>query len=101
MYRSRITTVVLALVATLTGIGPDHALGGPPKKASRGKIEGILERGNSRVIKGFVPIGEMFGYATAIRSLSQGRAAYTMEPAKYDQVPVHVAAKVMGNKGGR
>jgi elongation factor G len=65
----------------------------------RGQIEGTSLRGSSRVIRAYVPIAEMFGYATAIRSLSQGRAAYSMEPAKYQQVPVNIAAKLTG-KGG-
>jgi elongation factor G len=62
----------------------------------RGQIEGTALRGSSRLIKAFVPIAEMFGYATAIRSLSQGRAAYSMEPARYEQVPANVAAKLTG-----
>ncbi len=67
-------------------------------QARRGKIEGMVERGASRVIRAFVPLGEMFGYATAIRSLSQGRAAYSMEPARYEQVPANVAAKLIGGR---
>ena len=66
----------------------------------RGKVESSTPRGSSRVIRAFVPLSEMFGYATAIRSLSQGRAAYSMEPARYEQVPVNIAAKLTG-KGGR
>lgn len=95
--------VLLEPIAALEVVTPETVMGEiiGDLQSRRGKIEGILERGNSRVIKGFVPLGEMFGYATAIRSLSQGRAAYTMEPSKYEQVPAHVAAKVMGNKGGR
>jgi elongation factor G len=65
-------------------------------QSRRGKVESIAQRGSSRVIHAFVPIAEMFGYATAIRSLSQGRAAYSMEPARYEQVPANVAAKVTG-----
>jgi elongation factor G len=65
-------------------------------QSRRGKVESITQRGSSRVIHAFVPIAEMFGYATAIRSLSQGRAAYSMEPARYEQVPANVAAKVTG-----
>ena len=53
----------------------------------RGKIESNVARGSSRVIRAYVPLSEMFGYTTAIRSLSQGRAAATMEPARYEQVP--------------
>ncbi|MBI2093100.1 MAG: elongation factor G [Candidatus Omnitrophica bacterium] len=62
----------------------------------RGKVEGSNMRGSSRVIRAYVPLSEMFGYATAIRSLSQGRAAYSMEPARYEQVPANLAAKLTG-----
>jgi elongation factor G len=65
-------------------------------QARRGKIENILQRGSSRLIKAFVPLGEMFGYATAIRSLSQGRAAYAMEPARYEQVPKNLEGTITG-----
>ena len=62
----------------------------------RGKIEGSTLRGTSRVVRAFVPLAEMFGYATTIRSLSQGRAAYTMEPARYEQVPRNIAESLVG-----
>jgi len=68
-------------------------------QARRGKVESITQRGSSKVIKAYVPIAEMFGYATTIRSLSQGRAAYTMEPARYEQVPRNIAEGLTG--GGR
>ena len=68
-------------------------------QSRRGKIENIAQRGSSRVIRGYVPLAEMFGYATAIRSLSQGRAAYTMEPARYEQVPKHIADELIGHGG--
>ena len=66
----------------------------------RGKVESTVPRGSTRLVRAFVPLSEMFGYATAIRSLSQGRAAYSMEPARYEQVPAGIAAKLTG-KGGR
>jgi len=62
----------------------------------RGHVESTILRGSSRVIRAFVPLGEMFGYATAIRSLSQGRAAYAMEPARYEQVPRNIAEGLIG-----
>jgi elongation factor G len=65
----------------------------------RGQIESNLQRGSSRVIRAYVPLSEMFGYATAIRSLSQGRAAYSMEPARYEQVPRNIAEAIRG--GGK
>ena len=68
-------------------------------QARRGKVETITQRASSRVIRGHVPLAEMFGYATTIRSLSQGRAAYAMEPAFYQQVPMHLAEKIVGIRG--
>ncbi len=68
-------------------------------QARRGKIDNIAQRGSSRVIRALVPLAEMFGYATAIRSLSQGRAAYTMEPARYEKVPSNIVEEIVGRKG--
>ncbi|MBI3324973.1 MAG: elongation factor G [Candidatus Omnitrophica bacterium] len=68
-------------------------------QSRRGKIDNITQRGSSRVIRGYVPLAEMFGYATAIRSLSQGRAAYAMEPARYEKVPPNIAGGLTGGKG--
>ncbi len=65
-------------------------------QARRGKIESMNPRGSSRVVRCYVPLGEMFGYATAIRSLTQGRAAYSMEPARYEQVPKNIADGIIG-----
>src|SRR4029077_11199467 len=59
-------------------------------------IQEMGNRGHLKIIKGLVPLGEMFGYATAIRSLSQGRANYSMEPNSYQQVPKMIAEKVIG-----
>jgi elongation factor G len=67
----------------------------------RAKIEEIGQRGTTKFVRGVVPLSEMFGYATAVRSLTQGRGAYTMEPAFYDQVPPNIAEKVVGESTGR
>jgi len=71
--------------------------------AKRGRIDGMTERGNAKAIKAFVPLGEMFGYATSLRSMSQGRAAYSMEFFKYEKVPVHIQEELVikhsGSKG--
>ncbi|MCB9800174.1 MAG: elongation factor G [Candidatus Omnitrophica bacterium] len=58
-------------------------------------IQEMGNRGHLKVVKGLVPLAEMFGYATAIRSLSQGRATYSMEPNKYQEVPKNVAEKII------
>lgn len=60
-------------------------------------IQEMGTRGHLKAIKGLVPLAEMFGYATAVRSLSQGRATYTMEPHSYQEVPRQIAEKVIGS----
>ncbi|MCH4180374.1 MAG: elongation factor G [Atopobiaceae bacterium] len=66
----------------------------------RGKIEGMEDRGNAKVIRAKVPLGEMFGYATDLRSQSQGRANYTMQFASYEPVPKAVADEIVSKAGG-
>ncbi len=61
----------------------------------RGRIEGMEERAGSRVIKAFVPLSQMFGYATQLRSTTQGRGTYTMEFSHYDEVPDSIAKEIM------
>jgi elongation factor G len=61
----------------------------------RGKIHTVEVKNNSTILNADVPLSEMFGYATAIRSLSKGRAAYSMEPRCFDQVPASVAESIL------
>ncbi len=66
----------------------------------RGRIEGMEARAGAQVIRGFVPLAEMFGYATSLRSRTQGRGTYTMEFSSYEEVPKSVAAEIIAkNKG--
>ncbi len=65
----------------------------------RGKIEGMEDRRNSKVIKAKVPLGEMFGYATDLRSQTQGRASYTMQFAEYEPVPASVSEEIRAKAG--
>ena len=67
----------------------------------RGKIGGMTDRGDARVIGASVPLDEMFGYATTLRSLSQGRAVYTMQFAHYEEVPRSRAGGITNASGGR
>ncbi len=67
----------------------------------RGRIEGQDRRGNALAVTGTVPLSEMFGYATEMRSMTQGRATYTMQFEKYDEVPGSVATKVIEERTGR
>jgi len=61
----------------------------------RGRVADLSERAGARVVTSYVPLGEMFGYSTRLRSMSQGRAVYTMQFAKYDEVPKVAAEKIV------
>jgi elongation factor G len=65
----------------------------------RGHVNGMEQRGNAQVITAFVPLAEMFGYATDVRSNTQGRATYTMQFERYDEVPPNIAERVVGDQG--
>jgi elongation factor G len=60
----------------------------------RGQVSGMDQRGNARVVDAFVPLANMFGYVNTLRSMSQGRAQFTMQFDHYEQVPQHVADEV-------
>ena len=64
----------------------------------RGRIEGMDDVGNGRLVKGFVPLAEMFGYATDLRSKTQGRGNYSMFFDHYDPVPKSVMEKLLKEK---
>ena len=66
----------------------------------RGRLEGQEPRGNAVAITAEVPLGEMFGYATDLRSNTQGRANYTMQFEKYDEVPPNIAEKIVEHRTG-
>jgi elongation factor G len=61
----------------------------------RGQVEGMDSRGSTQVVRAFVPLAEMFGYATDLRSMTQGRASYSMELSHYAEVPANVAAELV------
>jgi len=61
----------------------------------RCKIESMNQKGINKAVRGFVPLSEMFGYATSVRSLTQGRATFIMQPSYYAQVPKSVAEKII------
>ncbi len=66
----------------------------------RGKVEGMTQRGNSQVIKALVPMSEMFGYATDLRSKTQGRANYSMQFNSYQDVPESIAESIVAQRRG-
>ena len=66
----------------------------------RGRVHGMEPRGNAQVVTGSVPLSEMFGYATDLRSNTQGRATYTMVFESYEEVPPNIAEKVVESRSG-
>ncbi len=95
--------ILLEPIMKVEAIFPEEHMGDVigDLNSRRCKIEEIGQRGTTKFVRGVVPLSEMFGYATAIRSLTQGRGAFTMEPAFYDQVPPNIAEKVAGESTGR
>jgi elongation factor G len=66
----------------------------------RGRIESMNPVGNAQIVKAVVPLSEMFGYATDLRSMSQGRADFTMQFERYEEVPQSIAATIVEQGGG-
>lgn len=66
----------------------------------RGRIEGMEPHGNAQVIRGYVPLAEMFGYATDLRSATQGRGVYTMQFDHYEEVPKNIAEGIIAKRQG-
>jgi len=95
--------VLLEPLMQLEVVTPDDYLGGivGDLNSRRGKIEGMEMRGGSRVIKGLVPMAEMFGYATVLRTLTQGRGVFSMEFFRYEVAPAQVAEEIIARIEGR
>ena len=64
----------------------------------RGRMEGMEARSGSQIIRGFIPLSEMFGYATDLRSKTQGRGTYAMEPSHYEEVPKSVFETIVASR---
>jgi elongation factor G len=67
----------------------------------RGRIEGMEARSGVQVIRGYVPLSEMFGYATSLRSATQGRGSYSMEFDHYEEVPANIAKEIIEKQQGK
>jgi elongation factor G len=67
----------------------------------RGRIEGMDDLGGGKIVRGYVPLSEMFGYSTDLRSKTQGRGNYSMFFEKYEPVPKSVQEKVLSGKGDK
>jgi len=101
----RAKPVLLEPIMRVEVIIPERYLGETMGDLSsrRAQIQGTESRGNAQVIKAIVPLAEMFGYATNIRSLTSGRGTFNIEPSHYERVPEGVASKIIsgGKSGGK
>jgi elongation factor G len=93
---------LLEPIMSVEVVMPDEFMGDVIGNLSgkRGKIEGTQKRGQATVVHAKVPLAEMFGYATEIRGMTQGRASFTMEPSHYEEVPRNIAQTIMESKSG-
>jgi len=81
-------------------VTPDKFLGDVTGdlNSKRGRIEEMSERLNLKVIEAKVPLAEMFGYATKLRSMTEGRASFTMEFDHYEEIPRNIAETIISGK---
>ena len=93
--------VLLEPVMNVEVVTPDDYLGDVMGDLSsrRGKIGGMTQRSSAQVVGASVPLSEMFGYATSLRSISQGRAVYTMQFSHYEEVPGSKTAEIVSANG--
>ena len=95
-------SVLLEPIMKLEVIVPEEYLGDVVGNLNsrRGKISGIMPRKDAQVVAAMAPLGEMFGYATELRSISQGRAIYTMQFSHYEPVPKNIADEIIEKAKG-
>jgi len=98
----RAKPVLLEPVFSVEVVTPEEFLGDVIGDLSRrrGRVEGQERRGNALAVTARVPLSEMFGYATDVRSMTQGRATYTMQFDGYEEVPPNIAEKIVGERSG-
>jgi elongation factor G len=98
----RANPVLLEPVMSVEVVTPEEFLGvvNGDLHRRRGQVQGQEQRGNAIVVQAFVPLGEMFGYATDLRSSTQGRATYTMQFERYEEVPANIAAEIVEHQAG-
>src|SRR6266540_1450792 len=99
----RAKPVLLEPVMDVEVVTPEEYMGAivGDLNSRRGRIVSMEARGSSQVIRASVPLGQMFGYATEMRSMTQGRATYTMQFARYEEVPPAIAEEIMAKVAGK
>jgi len=99
----RAKPVLLEPIMSVEVVVPDEYMGpvNGDLISRRGRLEGMEMRGSTQVIKSMVPLSEMFGYATELRSRTQGRAAFTMHFGRYEEVPANLATEIISKAQGK
>ncbi len=99
----RAKPVLLEPVMDVEVVCPEEYMGAVvgDLNSRRGRIASMEARGSAQVIRAHVPLGQMFGYATDVRSMTQGRATYTMQFARYEEVPRAIAEEIMAKVAGK
>jgi len=94
--------VLLEPIMDVEVVTPDDYMGSVNGDLSsrRGRIEGMSQRSDAQVVRAMVPLSEMFGYSTTLRSMTQGRAIYTMQFSHYDETPKSISEKIIENYTG-
>jgi elongation factor G len=94
--------VLLEPIFAVEVVTPENYLGDviSDLTSRRGRVGTMSQRGNSQVISALVPLAEMFGYATDLRSKTQGRATYTMQFSGYEEVPTSLAKEIVAKIRG-
>ena len=100
---SRAKPVLLEPVMSVEVVVPEEYMGDVigDLNSRRGRIEGMELRGTSQIIKSMVPLAEMFGYATDVRSRTQGRGSFTMHFGRYEEVPASISEEIVSKVQGR
>lgn len=95
--------VLLEPVMSVEVVVPDEYMGSVNGDliSRRGRLEGMEMKGGTQIVKSMVPLSEMFGYATELRSRTQGRGSFTMHFARYEEAPVSVAEEVISRMKGQ
>ena len=99
----RARTILLEPVMKVEVVVPEEYMGDVlgDLNSRRGRVEGMERRGSTQIIRSTVPLAEMFGYATDLRSRTQGRASYSMHFARYEPAPASIAEEVVARVQGR
>jgi elongation factor G len=99
----RAKPVLLEPVMDVEVVCPEEYMGAVvgDLNSRRGRIASMEARAGAQVIRAHVPLGQMFGYATDVRSMTQGRATYTMQFARYEEVPRPIAEEIMAKVAGK